>query len=215
MAKAVEFPCGYDLLDEFMLLIAREHPKVKVYYKNSSVLMKVIYYGTLMWIWQKTFFQFHTTIGSKIYLVDSSIKAKMWRSIYGTMRHEFVHVLQREKWWLLYDFSYILPQILALIAFGVAFGQVWMLGFMVFAGPIPSPWRMKWEMEGYTATLLTYFEIHGEIPDWLIKQKARNFYTSAYYFMWPFKKDVLRRLNRIATKIKAGYIKGVYINIYT
>lgn len=215
MARLVEFPCGYEPLDMLMLETRWKDLDVKIYYKNSSLLMKLIYHVSFMWIWNRRFFDFHTTIGSNIYLVDDVIEMGYWKSIYGTVRHELIHVLQRARWWLLYDLSYLFPQILAPVAIFAIWGPLWLLFFLVFLAPLPAPWRMKWEMEGYTATLLTYFEIHGDLPDEFVDRKARNFYTAAYYFMWPFKKDVLRRLKRIATKIRAGYIKGIYINIYS
>jgi hypothetical protein len=220
MAKEIQFPTGYKPLDDFMEnVVWKRAPKVKLYDKSSSVLMWALYICGFMWIWMNDFFNnSHTTIGKRVYITRTAIEKGWWESIYRVMRHEFVHILQRLKYGLLYDISYLFPQILAsgallaLLAIWFSNSWLWALCALGFGAPWPAPWRKKWELEGYTQSMLTRFELYNDISDNYVKNIALNFVTSFYYFMWPFEGYVIKKLNSIKIAIIQGKIKGPFLH---
>lgn len=220
MAKEVTFPVGYHNLDKFMSnVVSLRFPGVKVYDKSSSALMWALYVIGFMWIWNKGFMtRFHTAVGTSVYITRRSIEGKRWNGIYRTMRHEFMHLLQREKHGLKYDLSYLFPQILSVFSltalFAIWFSNAWLFGlvFLAMLLPWPAPWRAKWEFEGYTQTMLVSYEETGKIPQSRIESIIRNFTGPFYYFMFPFKSYVTKRINDIATKIRSGKIRSFFLD---
>lgn len=222
MAKEIKFPTGNDHLDKFMMNIVWKRDKgVRLYDKQTSVLMWILFIAGFMWIWNTKFFKrFHTTIGNKVYIKRDSILLQDWTGVYKVMRHEFIHILQRKKYWILYDIGYLFPQVLAgfalpaLLAIWLGSGWLWFLCFLVFLLPFPAYWRMKFEMEGYTQTLLAFHELYGRMSDGMISRIAKNFTGPAYYFMWPFRDSVLTKLDNIVSGIQRGRIKTPYLRYF-
>lgn len=220
MAKEVKLPTGNEKLDTFMMQVVwKRDPDVRLYEKQSSALMWTLYVAGFMWIWNKWFFsRFHTTIGKRVYIKKDSIAAEDWAGIYRVLRHEYIHILQRRRYWLLYDVAYLFPQVLAVLAIpsflSIWFGLQWLwsLGFLAFLAPIPAYWRMRFEIEGYTQTLLVEYEMRGQISEGLIRRVAEKFTGSTYYFMWPFNRDVRARLGDIVDKIYTGKINTPHLH---
>jgi len=91
----------------------REH-KVQILPKKASWLMRACAWF-LYWTWINRDFmdRYTTTVGKKIYYRESwgdfDINSDTHvRRHASTLEHEFVHVLQYKKWWLLYQFTYLL-----------------------------------------------------------------------------------------------------------
>lgn len=220
MAREIQFPTCNEKLDSFMMnVVWKRDSSVRLYDKQSSALMWTIYYVSFMWIWLPDFFDnSHTTIGKKVYIKRESILLEDWGSIYRAIRHEFIHILQRDKYGFLYDFAYVFPQVLAVFSLfailSIWFGDQWLyaLVFLIFLFPIPAYWRMTFEMEGYTQTLLVEYETYGRISESSVRRIAKNFTGTMYFFMWPFGSWVRRRLEDIVDDIECGKIKTPHLH---
>lgn len=220
MAREIKIPTGDQQLDDFMMKVVwNTAPKVKLYDKRSSVLMWTLYIAGFMWIWMRDFFNnSNTTIGKRVYIVRKVIENKWWIVVYRTMRHEFVHILQRSKYWLLYDIAYLIPQLLAagallaILAIWFSNAWLWALCCLVFGAPLPAYWRHKFELEGYTQSMLVRYELVGHITDDYVERIVKKFTTPFYYFMWPFRGYIEKKVKSIRDDIIAGKIKGPYLH---
>jgi hypothetical protein len=219
MAKEIQFPTGYKKLDDFMSnVVWKKFPKAKLYEKKTSFFMKFLYIIGFMWIWQKRFIKgYNTTIGFSVYFSEWVVDNRRWDSMYRTMRHEFIHMLQKNKYKLLFDLSYLFPQVLAvgsvLALLAVWFSNWWLMSLCCLAclAPMPAPWRTKWEIEGYTASMVVMFEEQNGISKQRIDNIIKHFISSDYFFMCPFRSWITRKINTIAMSIRAGKIKGIFL----
>ena len=220
MAKQIEPLTGSKNLDSFMAdIVQKKFQKAKLYDKDTSSFMWFLYYVSFMWIWQKRFMKgYHTTIGYSVYVSQLVIINKLWESLYKTMRHEFIHMLQNGKYGLLYNLSYLFPQILAvgslLALLAIWFSNWWLMSLcaLAFLAPLPAPWRTKWEIEGYTQSMLVLFEESGEIPQERIDNIIKHFTSMDYFMMCPFKGWITKRIEGIATQIRAKEIQGIFLS---
>ena len=128
-------------------------------------------------------------------------------------------MLQKEKYGaILFSALYLFPQCLAslaLLSFLAIWLSSWWLMFLcclLFLAPLPAPWRATFEMEGYTASMLVYYETYGSIPEALTDYISKHFYSMDYFLMWPFKNRVKKKINRIGIGIRRGLIKGYTLN---
>ena len=192
--------------------LAEQGKGVQILYKHESWLMRLIN-KVLFWMPKGSFMEnFTTTIGSTIYLAGSySSRAAASDSETATIAHELVHVEQFQRLGLVpMSLAYLFPHWLGIFSLGAFLaltGNLWFLLFLVFLGflaPIPAPWRMIYEVEAYATGYAVYYWVQDkECPDLSLEQVERslggyiNQFTGAnYYFMWPFKKDVAKRLHR-------------------
>jgi len=220
MTREVNVPISNTEYHRFMNdVVLRTIPEAKVFIKSSSFLMKAIYYVSFMWIWQRKFMtDYTTTIGYKVYAADWMVDQKAWGTLYGIMRHEFVHMLQKRKWGNLFTLGYLFPQIFALLAFG-SISAIWLgpwglmpLVFILALLPFPSPFRSKWEAEGYTQTILVSYERRGAIDNRMIDRIKKHFTGPDYYFMNPFKGRVDKMFEKIVSDIKSKKIIGFFLS---
>ena len=217
--EVLKFPVGHKNLDEFMELTHARFSDIRVVRKSSSFFMYLIYYVSLMFIWQKRFMKgYNTTIGQTVYVIDRTIDEKRWEGLYRTMRHEFIHMLQDEKEGIWFKLGYLFPQVLGLFSIfallAIWFSNFWLLS-LVFLGalaPWPAPFRAMWELEGYTQSLLAEFEATNRIRqdrvDWVVKQ----FVTSAYYFMSWSRAGVEAEVKSIINGIRSGRVSGKFLH---
>jgi len=220
MVKEVQVPESEVEYHRFMSdVVLHRIPDAKVYAKSSSLLMKVIYYVFLMWIWQRKFMtNYTTTIGYKVYVADWMVKREAWDVLYGVMRHEFTHMLQKEKHGVWFTWGYLFPQIFALLALG-ALSAIWVgpwglmpLIFLLAALPFPAPFRSLWEAEGYTQTILVSYERRGSIDHSLVDRIKKHFTGPDYYFMNPFKSRVDKMFDKIIADIESKKIYGFFLS---
>lgn len=178
---------------------------VTVKYKSESWLMKII--SWILFFNPRFMTDFVTTIGETIYFPDSS---KEWseNSLKAIMAHEYIHVFdfQNDK---LFSVKYLFPQILSLLTIFVIPFTWWGLLFLLFLLPWPAYWRKKYEVRGYTMSLVAWYHIN----------KCNNLYTgleekaiyyndvlkgSGYYWCWPF--GVEEEFGKAIHDIKSGDI---------
>lgn len=126
-----------------------------------------------------------TTMFGKIWLPSN---ARYWSADtkYKLYRHEFIHLLDAKKFWLFFSLSYLflLPAVLTMRAF--------------------------WELRGYTQSLISFYEIDGDISDDDIDWITSQFTSGLYLWMWPFRSSIRNKLWAIKVSIKANRIGGMY-----
>lgn len=183
-------------------------PKFKVAFKNESLLMKFL--GVLLFFNKGFMTQYITTIGYTVYVpTEQQYKAnpEMYLDV---LTHEFVHMMDYKKYKLLFSLSYLTPQLLAVFSLlsllAIHHSSAWLLSllFLGFLAPLPSYFRMHWELRGYTMSAAFALWRYGYAPspvDYLDR-----FTDSGYYFMWPLKKNMTDRLQSSFDKIKDNSI---------
>ncbi len=203
--------------------IKRVIPKYELLIKENSKLMKFI--GSIIFFNKEFMTRYTTTVYPKVYVTKQAFD-NTW-SCFATLTHEFVHLLHtKKKGTLWFSFLYSFPQILAPLALtsllAIWFSNWWLLNllWLVCAAPLPAYFRMKEELEAYTMTLLVSIEEYKDSfasEEALTKYQeedilriAENFYGPNYYYMWPFKKDITRRLKKQRARILNGYYDHQY-----
>jgi hypothetical protein len=98
-----------------------------------------------------------TTIGNTIYLPKDFTKGRSKTIILSTLAHEYVHIVdyRRNKLFLI---SYLFPQLLAAFSVLAVFGafyqpMYYFAAALIFLLPLPSPFRVYWELRGYTMSM--------------------------------------------------------------
>lgn len=147
---------------------------------------------------------------------EKGYRENPWGS-FKILAHEYVHLSDAKRHGGWFSFSYIMPHWLVLLSL-FSFLSIWMSNWWlmslvatVFALPWPALWRMRWELRGYTMTLAVNAWKHGgvtpETLDWIVKE----FTSGSYYFMWPFKNGMRKRLERKVRAIHNGdvMVEGV------
>lgn len=131
---------------------------------------------------------------------------------FKTLAHEGVHLFDGHDHRFWFGFSYLLPVLLVLLALGAMaaiWASNWFLMFLValvFLLPLPAYWRMKWELRGYAMSMAVNAWYHGSVTESTKEWIAGSFTGPAYYFMWPFKAGIRRRLDAAEKAIHNGDI---------
>jgi len=153
---------------------------------------------------------FVSTFGSRVYWTSRVDFEANPRWSFKVLAHEYVHLwdAKQTKGW--FSFSYIMPQLFVLLGllavFAVWFSSWWLMALsaLVCALPLPAYWRMKWEYRGYTMSMACNAWKHGDVQDSTIDKLVAHFTSGEYYFMWPFKRAMKRRLEAAVTQIHNG-----------
>lgn len=197
-------------MDAFDKLVkyGEESFHLKISYKDQSTLMKIL--GVVLFFNKDFMGRYSTTIGSTVYFPSKKWVLENRNASAKILAHELVHIADSKSMWgFVFSYSYLFPQILASLALVSIFGSFLWLLFLIFLLPFPSPTRTFFELRGYAVSdFITFKQTRKFIPtDFLVSQ----FTTSKYYFMWPFKEDLLKRItnnrnliltNRLSNKIK-------------
>lgn len=154
--------------------IGIEFPSYKRVSKEESGLMKLINFilRCLTFGQMKTFMtDFTTTLGYTVYTpLGWGMRSETSRAV--TLRHERVHMRQRQKYgFFIFSFLYLF-----VLPFGRAF------------------YRTKFEKEAYEESMLASAEYYGE--DILEHKSTRDHYvkqftSSSYLWMWTNEKDIV------------------------
>lgn len=202
--------------DEARLVLLERHikksiPGFAVRWKNEgkgSGVQKLI--GVLMFFNRGYMKDFISTFFPYVYWPSEKDYRSAPRGSFKVLAHEYVHLWDAKKSHGWFSFSYILWHWLALLALGALvaiWASNWWLLFLValvFALPLPSPWRMKWEYRGYTMSMACNAWKHGDVQETTVDALVEHFISSEYYFMWPFKKAMRRRFNASIDSIHNG-----------
>jgi hypothetical protein len=159
-------------LKELLINIKCEYPEFRLVEKSTSKLMKVLdFLLKLITLWRMKNFMtsFTTTLGFVVYTPSSwgdvSERAKI-----AVLRHERVHMRQKDQGGFWFSVKYLL------------------LPFPIFW----AYYRMKYEMEAYEVSMRVLWEYAGSAAFTAeYKQRMLQHFTSAEYFWtWPWKKSL-------------------------
>ena len=176
--------------------IQRDIPSYRLIVKEKHWLYRLIF---------KVMPRFHetitTTIFPNVYMPENIyIEPACWK----ILAHEYVHLMQARKHPFIFLLKYVFPQtlgLLALMGFGLGPHALWALLFLT---PLPAYFRMKYELEGYAMSMAVNFWRYQSVSNEQ-KQFVKNvFLGGTYYFMWPFRKWIDRKINTIALQIERG-----------
>jgi hypothetical protein len=135
---------------------------------------------------------------------------------YSVLWHEGRHALQAKKYTrLVMGFLYLFPLSLIPIFGLLSILSLWFLipTALCFL-PWPAYWRMKMEVEGYSISMRCDYYEGKALTDDRLEVYSKYFTGWDYYKMWPFKKDIIRRLvlqrNRIVSNQFDKYEEELY-----
>lgn len=137
------------------------------------------------------------------------------RSEWKIILHEGRHALDsRRISGVLFKLFYLLPQLLALPVAALAVlavwhGLVWLwaLAGLVLLAPVPALGRAWLEWRAYRVTMIADFVDFGFLPDVYIEDLVHTFAGAGYYWMWPFKSAMRRRIKNWRDDLVAGTAK--------
>ena len=194
------------ILNSLINRIQKEDSSFGIWIKEDSLLMKIC---AVLLFFNRNFMEgFITTLGSKVYFPRKVLTSPS--RVWPILAHEWIHIKQSHKdGIILHSLKYIFPQILSVFAllsfFALWFSKAWLwnLLFLVFILPFPAYWRAEKEFEAYMMNIFIAYK-QGYLTDKYIQSRAKHFYRSSYYFMWPFKKSIIARFYEETEKVKAG-----------
>ena len=174
--------------------IKNQIPGFEILSKKKSLLIKIV--SKLFFFNKKFLTGYVTTLYPKVYVPELPWREKDNVAAMATLAHEYVHLKDRKRMWLFFNFLYLFPQNLATFALLGAFGNspLWYL-CLLFLLPMPSPTRAWLEFRGYRMTLAVwafYLKDKLDIGKYVNSIVDRNFAGSAYYWMFPFRRYLLK-----------------------
>jgi len=195
-----------DMVIEFQKVF----PKLKIAYKDSSLLMQLI--GKLMFFDQSFMTEYTTTIGNTIFFPSAEFISSNPISAEILLCHECTHISDSTNINdYVYSLSYILPQGLSLLIPFLLFILSWKIVlplFILSLCPIPSYFRKVFEMRAYMVSIYANNALCKKfnlVPDFAAQEAniVSQFKGSAYYFMWPMS-SVNRSFDAAVALVKAG-----------
>ncbi len=177
--------------------IEKQIPGFRIEDKRKSPLMRLL---SKLLFFNKTFSTgYVTTLYPKVYVPELPWREKDHVAAIATLAHEYVHLKDRKKMWLFFNFLYLFPQNLAPFALLGVFGNspLWYL-CLLFLLPIPSPTRAWLEFRGYRMTLAVWALYLGR--DWDSRRFIdsivdKQFAGSGYYWMFPFRRFMIEKFH--------------------
>lgn len=197
------------IFDDIVEKIKVRIPNFEIRYKDESRLQRFI--GFLLFFNKAYMTDYTTTMFGKVYFTSREEVEKNPKGAWQILAHEYVHLLDAKTEGWKFIWSYLAPQIYALIApvlIAVGyFAQLWglfALGFLCFGflAPWPSHGRTKWETRGYAMSLAVTFWQTGRIPESHKTGVCEHFWSSEYYYMHRNRNEVKNAIEVIADAIE-------------
>lgn len=171
-----------------LALFGVQNFNLKIAFKDESIFMKIL--GKLLFFNTSFMTTYITTIGSTVYFPSSKWLNENKDAAAATLAHELVHIYDSKisfKPW--FSVGYLAPQLFAIFAlFAIPF-SIWNLLFLLWLLPIPSDSRTFLELRGYAMSDAVQLKTTGAFLEWNFIMK--QFTSSAYYWMWPFKSSIM------------------------
>ena len=171
----------------------KQIPGFEILSKKESLLIKIV--SKVLFFNKKFLTNYVTTLYPKVYVPELPWREKDHVAAMATLAHEYVHLKDRKRMWLFFNFLYLFPQNLALFSLLGVFSPWWYL-CLLFLLPIPSPTRAWLEFRGYRMTLAVWAHFLQDKLDtgnFVNSIVDRNFAGSAYYWMFPFKRYMIKK----------------------
>ncbi|MEM7657914.1 MAG: hypothetical protein AAF399_17445 [Bacteroidota bacterium] len=173
----------------------------RIKYKDEAWEMQLL--NVLVFWFCPTFLTRYTTvIGSTIYFPSRSYIRLHPESAMRTLAHEVVHLMDAERYSFLgFSLAYLFPQVLVLGVFSFPWLGWWAMGFVLFALPMPAPFRFYFESRAYALDLLTGKRENRRAT---LLQATQHFSSWDYYHMYPFPDQVMQTIQYWAEKAERG-----------
>lgn len=194
-----------------LALCQKEIPGFTIVFKDRSRWMKFLNFFAQIFN-PKFMTKYTTTAKATVYFPTEEFFLSDPERAFDILAHELVHMVDKRKnGFIRHDLAYAFPAVLAVLAVFVfgAFWNLWFLLSLVFLLallPMPSPWRKDIEMRGYTMSMAVFYWRWATYGEDQFQFIADQFTGPAYYFMWPFKKSVMRELKRRFIAVQSGKI---------
>ena len=210
----------YKLVQEIERQIAVRIPKFKVVCKQQSWLMKVL--AVILYPFNRKFMTSYTTTIYPVVYWNGSVPAITDKSTEGevvhyldVLLHEFRHLIDRKKYWILFNLMYLFPQLLAVFALLSIFFSPWFLLALAALAPLPAVGRMWLERRAFDVTMAVYSWMGFGFTDEYVDHIVGQFVGSSYYFMWPFRNQLKKHFNQIIEDLKNKKLNNSQQEIYT
>jgi hypothetical protein len=212
-----------DVFHDTVKIVEEHVPGFEIRYKDESSSSRVI--GALVWIFNREYMtRYTTTRYPRVYFPSREFVNGNPLRASKILLHEFVHMWDRRNKGLWFSVSYALPQLLGLLFLLVSVPawvfapyyvglSILLLG-VVLLTPLPAYWRMKAEMRGYAMNMAFNFWRYGSITQNTRNWVADIFVGSGYYFMWPFRRDVVGRVRRLVDMLKSNKQVSNWMEVY-
>lgn len=166
-------------LDALRARLSAELPGFELRFKDESGLQRLI--ALLVRPFNATYLTEYTTVlFGRVYVPNRAFLADMSReSLFALLCHEAVHLRDARRFPVFFQLSYLLLP------------------------PLGPGFRALWEWRGYSETLRVELALWGEIPDAMLDRIADRFAGPDYLFMWPARRTVRARLERLRARLVA------------
>jgi hypothetical protein len=201
------------IYEKVQAALKRRYPKFEEIYKTESKLHRFLSKFTF-WMLQKdpeTGKRVNTYMTRYISVIGVKVAypSRQWHEAkphpWKILAHEGVHMLDGKRFWIFHMLGYGFPQnLLPLALLGLWNPWCWLIALCLL--PWPSPYRAWAEFRGYAMNMAINYWRYGNIKDSTLDWIAEQFYGPKYYFMWPLKKSVYKRLRKKQLAIETGEI---------
>lgn len=192
---------------------------IRIVEKKTSRFMKLLSY---VLFFNKQFMDgYITTIGRTVYWPDMDVRfGDDPPGDAATLAHECQHAIDGKSLPVLYEIAYISLQVFAVLALlsllSIALSPYWFIAvlFLLLLTPLPSVGRMVIETRANGAGMAFWIWYRGNVSDGWRDSRVQMYVGPSYYFMWPFRNDVLRRLAKLESKIRSGKLTKIQLLLY-
>lgn len=201
--------------EQGVALVKQHIPKFEIRYKNEHLSSKIL--GVLCWLFNRKYMTHYTTTRYPyVYFPNRKFVESNKSNAYKILMHEFVHLWDIKHQGIWHNILYGIPQVIALVLLGgfIASGFLgmeywWVLltiaiPMLYCAAPTPAYWRMKSELRGYSMNIAVNYWRYGSVSDYTIDWIVSVFTGSGYLFMWPFKKNMRKRIDKVVARLGEG-----------
>ena len=177
-------------------------PDLKIFYKDEPL--------PDVW-WIKVMFWLVNLVG----VFSPSWKSKWMTRVSNAMGSTYMVFPTREGYSDLSDYSTYLIYRHELVHLQDArkYGVWFILSYVLFPLPFLLAGRAHWEYRGYAQNLLVRYEERGEISDASLEWIGEHYWGTLYFWMWPFKKFVKKKLECLRQDIYDGKVEGYHPDV--
>lgn len=171
-------------------------PSFEIRFKDESNFMKML--GKILFFNKGFMTNYITTIGTKVYFQNRNFYYNNPKNSFRVLSHECVHAYDYTLNPIKFVLRYLFPQILALFSLFVFFAFIspYFWGFLLFLvclAPLPSSGRKNIEVRGYGMSIKVE-QWRNELYPGRIEQMSENFTGPNYYYMYPYKDEIIEEL---------------------
>lgn len=201
-----------EILRNFEVLIRAAVPNFEVRFKDESKWQRIL--GVLVWVFNREYMtRYTTTFYPVVWFPSKAFYEERPSPSLRILAHELVHLLDTKAHPVWMRLSYLLPQVLSILAFlaiipvAILWGLWGLLPFgigLVLLVPWPSPWRTAWELRGYGMSLACAQWMNPLTVEVMRDHIVENFVTSNYYFMSWSRARILKQLDEWIARARDG-----------